>query len=84
MSGGVAYVWDPDARLDALCNHAGVALEPVEDAEALRVLIERHRALTAALAPRRSSPIGPRRSRRFVQVMPTDYRRALAALEAAA
>ena len=31
-----------------LCNRAGVALEPVDDPEALRALIERHRALTGS------------------------------------
>jgi glutamate synthase domain-containing protein 3 len=84
MSGGVAWVWDPDARLDALCNRAGVVLEPVEDAEALRTLIERHRALTGSARAAALLADWPAALRRFVQVMPTDYRRALAALEAAA
>jgi glutamate synthase (NADPH) large chain len=29
MSGGIAYVYDPEGRFDRLCNHAGVKLEPV-------------------------------------------------------
>jgi glutamate synthase (NADPH/NADH) large chain len=84
MSGGIAYVWDPDGLFDGKCNHGGVTLEPVDDAEALRILIERHRALTGS---RRAAEIlanWPRAVEQFVMVMPTDYRRALAALEAAA
>ena len=40
MSGGIAYVWDPEARLKGQCNLAGVELEPVEDPEGLRALVE--------------------------------------------
>src|SRR5579885_1790542 len=29
MSGGIAYVWDPDRRFADLCNRSGVDLEPV-------------------------------------------------------
>ncbi|MGE0179230.1 MAG: glutamate synthase large subunit [Sphingomonas sp.] len=84
MSGGVAYVWDPEGRLDALCNQASIALEPVEDPNRLRALIERHRALTHSVRAAEILAEGPAALRQFVQVMPTDYRRALAALEAAA
>jgi glutamate synthase (NADPH/NADH) large chain len=83
MSGGIAYVWDADARLGAQCNLAGVALEPVEDAEGLRTLIERHRALTGSERAASILADWPAALGRFVQVMPTEYRRALATLEAA-
>ena len=85
MSGGVAYVWDPDGRLDGAVQPAGVALEPVDDPEALRALIERHRELTGS-APRRRDPrrLAAPRSAASCMVMPIEYRRALAALEAAA
>jgi len=81
MSGGIAYV---HGLAKAQCNRAGVALEPVDDPEGLRRLIERHHALTAS---RRAAEIladWPAALGRFVMVMPLDYRRALAALEAAA
>jgi glutamate synthase (NADPH/NADH) large chain len=84
MSGGVAWVWDPDARLDGLCNRAGVAIEPVDDAEGLRMLIERHCALTGSVRAAALLADWPAALHHFRQVMPTDYRRALAALEAAA
>jgi glutamate synthase (NADPH/NADH) large chain len=84
MSGGVAYVHDPDGLMETLCNRAGVLLEPVDDGEGLRALIETHRDLTgsvraAAILADWAASLG-----RFVMVMPLEYRRALAALEAAA
>jgi glutamate synthase (NADPH/NADH) large chain len=85
MSGGIAYVWDPDARLEAQCNKAGIALEPVDDAEGLRALIERHRDYTGS---RRAADLladWPESLANFVMVMPLEYRRALEmlAMEAA-
>ena len=84
MSGGIAYVWDPDGRLDDQCNHAGVVLEPVDDADWLRVLIERHHKLTGSarageILVNWGAALGA-----FRMVMPIEYRRALAALEAEA
>jgi glutamate synthase domain-containing protein 3 len=84
MSGGIAWVWDPGERLDALCNHAGIELGPVEDVSALRKLIERHRACTGSDRAAAILTDWPAALGQFVQVMPTDYRRALAALEEAA
>ncbi len=84
MSGGIAYVWDPDGALAARCNPAGVALEPVEDAELLHQLVSNHADLTHS--PRATAILAdwPRALAAFVQVMPHDYRRALAALAVAA
>jgi glutamate synthase (NADPH/NADH) large chain len=33
MSGGIAYVWDPDREFQSLCNLAGVDLEPIAPPE---------------------------------------------------
>jgi glutamate synthase (NADPH/NADH) large chain len=84
MSGGIAYVHDLDGAMERQCNHGSVALEPVDDAEALRTLIERHRDLTGSRRAAEILAAWPRAVEQFVMVMPTDYRRALAALEAAA
>src|SRR5262249_25042131 len=51
MSGGVAYVWDPDGDLPTRLNdnHGLVIAEPVADpgdAAALRTLIEKHQEAT--------------------------------------
>jgi glutamate synthase domain-containing protein 3 len=84
MSGGVAYVYDPDHRLEGLCNRAGVELDPVDDPEALKALIERHRELTGSARAAGILADWGAALARFVMVMPIEYRRALAALEAAA
>jgi glutamate synthase (NADPH/NADH) large chain len=84
MSGGIAYVYDPDQRLAGLCNRAGVELDPVDDAEALRALIERHCDLTGSARAAQILADWGASLARFVMVMPIEYRRALAALEAAA
>ena len=80
MSGGIAYVWDPEGNLLANCNLELVELENViqaEDVLELHELIERHRELTgsrvAALLLERWDEAVPE----FVKVMPTDYKRVL-------
>jgi glutamate synthase (NADPH/NADH) large chain len=84
MSGGIAYVWDPDARLEAKCNPAGIALEPVDDPEWLRALIERHQQLTGSVRAAEILANWGNALGAFTMVMPVEYRRALAALEAEA
>jgi glutamate synthase (NADPH) large chain len=76
MSGGIAYLLDPDLRR---INTEMVDLEPLDAADAalLRELLERHRAETGSavagwlLARWKPSP------GRFVKVMPKDYKRVL-------
>ena len=80
MSGGVAYIWDPDNVFEPNCNMEMVELESVEDVEdiaELKNLIEEHTAHTG-------SPVGARVLEnwgttlgQFVKVMPTDYKRVL-------
>jgi glutamate synthase (NADPH/NADH) large chain len=77
MSGGIAYVADDDRSLAARCSQATVDLEPLtaEDEEIVRALIEEHVAHTRS-AHGRSMLAGPLK-RRFVKVMPHEWRRAL-------
>jgi glutamate synthase (NADPH/NADH) large chain len=84
MSGGIAWVWDPDGRLAAQCNPAGIALEPVDDPDGLRALIERHRALTGSVRAAEIHANWSAALAQFTMVMPVEYRRALAALAAEA
>ena len=86
MSGGIAYVWDPNDALLLNCNMGMVEHEKVvadEDAAELRTLIERHRDLTgSALATdmlKRWDEVLPQ----FIKVMPTDYKRVLEERKAA-
>ena len=80
MSGGVAYILDPDNAFPANCNMEMVELEKVEDAEdiaELQGLIEEHARRTGSTVASEvldnwSTTLG-----QFVKVMPTDYKRVL-------
>jgi glutamate synthase (NADPH/NADH) large chain/glutamate synthase (ferredoxin) len=80
MSGGIAYVLDEDGTFPGRCNHELVELESLEDddAELVRALVEEH-------SERTGSPVAARvldgfDAKRFVKVMPRDYKAALAAI----
>ena len=83
MSGGVAYVYDADGKLSGNCNHEMVALSAVEDpmelAE-LQSMIERHVAFTGSDLGQSILDDQEALRKRFVKVMPHDYRRALDAM----
>ena len=80
MSGGVAYIWDPENEFAPNCNMEMVELESVDAAEditELQNLIEEHAECTDSTVARKvlndwSNTIG-----QFVKVMPTDYKRVL-------
>lgn len=77
MSGGIAYVWDPDHTFDYFCNMDLVEISLVETPRALaelHTLLERHLQATA-------SPLGaqilsdwPASASTFLEVIPTAYR----------
>ena len=84
MSGGIAYVLDVDgdaAALEALLNRASVSLDPMlpEDLQLVRQLVHRHHQRTMSPRAWRVLTGWKQWSRRFVKVMPVEYRRALAA-----
>ena len=78
MSGGVALVWDPEGDLRARPTPAGVTLQAVEDEDRLRLLLERHHALTGSRRAEGLLARWPASLNEFVEVMPDEYRRALA------
>ena len=79
MSGGIAWVWDPEGRLQSNTNHDMVGLEPVaeEFLPELRRLVERHTAWTGSVLGEQLLAAWRTVLDQFVQVMPTDYRRVL-------
>jgi len=80
MSGGVAYVWDPEKSFDPRCNKGTVDLEHVEadeDIVELRELIEAHKQYTGSGVAKRILDSWPDVLEEFVKVMPTDYKRVL-------
>ena len=84
MSGGIAYIYDPQQRFAQNCNPGMVELEtPTEaDAEELRELVERHRHYTGSALAEGLLADWPRHLAQFVKVMPTDYKRVLAEQQA--
>lgn len=81
MSGGTAYVWDVDGDFQLKCNLGTVELERVEtdqDLGELLMMIEMHHKYTDSPVARRLIEDWPRTVRKkFVKVMPTDYKRVL-------
>jgi glutamate synthase domain-containing protein 3 len=80
MSGGIAYVYDEDAALKDLCNKDMVSLEPPdkdEDIQFIRQMLENHVKYTDSPIAKGMLADWDGELRRFVKVMPNDYRRAL-------
>ena len=79
MSGGIAYVWDPDGVFPGNVNYEMVDLEHVggADEEWLRATVERHRELTGSEAAARILAAWTVEVPRFRKVMPRDYRSVL-------
>ena len=86
MSGGVAYVLDPQGDFGAFrCNLEMVELEPVSDPDdvaELRGLVENHCRETGSARARAVLEDWDQTLPKFVKVMPVDYRRALERLAA--
>jgi glutamate synthase (NADPH/NADH) large chain len=82
MSGGIAYLLEPDPRS---LNTEMVDAEPLtdEDAAFLRALVERHLAETGSAVASRLLADWPAALDRFGKVMPKDYKRVLAAAQRA-
>jgi glutamate synthase domain-containing protein 3 len=81
MSGGAAYVLDDDGDFAQRCNLQMVDLEGFSDADEewmLRTLIGRHVEFTRSSRARMILDNWPLYSRKFVKVMPLEYRRVLA------
>ena len=82
MSGGIAYLLDPDP---VRVNTEMADLEPLtaDDEEFLRELIGRHQAETGSVVAASLLADWPAARRRFARVMPRDYQRVLAAAQRA-
>jgi glutamate synthase (NADPH/NADH) large chain len=87
MSGGVAYVYDPNDEFLQRCNLAMVELEKVVDAvdvNELKALIEEHRTYTKSTLADSILKDWDTSIRKFHKVMPIEYRKALVQLASAA
>ncbi len=81
MSGGIAWVFDPNGALAENCNFEMVGLEPVDRGyrRELRELVARHARFTGSTVARRLLERWREAQGQFTQVMPRDYRRVLEA-----
>ena len=81
MSGGIAYVWDPEGEFSKLCNSETFELETLSAASdilELKRLIENHANYTDSSVARAVLENWEDSLHKFVKVMPTDYKRVLA------
>ncbi len=80
MSGGIAYVFDEAGDFSMRCNLEMVELEKVEesdDRKELKQLVERHSSFTNSEVAKRLLANWDVALRKFVKVMPIDYKRVL-------
>jgi glutamate synthase domain-containing protein 2/glutamate synthase domain-containing protein 1/glutamate synthase domain-containing protein 3 len=79
MSGGVAYVWDTRGDFAARCNLELVGIDEMDetDEQALDALIDEHHRRTGSPVAERILANWDVEFRRFVKVMPHDYKRAM-------
>ncbi|MFM8708821.1 MAG: glutamate synthase-related protein, partial [Planctomycetia bacterium] len=82
MSGGIAYVWDAAGTFRQRVNMEMVELEPLDpqDLDYVKSRIEKHVEYTDSTRGRAILDGWNTERSRFVKVMPTDYKRALAEL----
>ncbi len=85
MSGGIAYVYDPESTFSVNLNLEMVALEPLEeeDEEFLRETVRKHHAETESTVAAEVLERWHTNVRHFKKVMPNDYRRVLDAIASA-
>ncbi len=87
MSGGIAYIYDPQEQFRVNCNLEMVELERLEedaDIVELKELVENHAKYTGSTVAQRILENWQEAVSQFVKVMPTDYKRALQEMAAQA
>ncbi|RAW03017.1 glutamate synthase large subunit [Pseudochryseolinea flava] len=84
MSGGIAYVFDPEHALERLCNREMVDLETMEDEDKaeVRAMIEKHFKYTGSDPAEWVLENWETAVDLFVKVMPRDYKAVLQKLKA--
>ena len=84
MSGGIAYIWDPEGTFTGNCNAEMVDLDPLvadEDIAELKQLISNHGDFTGSTVAGAVLNNWANQVTRFVKVMPKDYKRVLSERE---
>jgi glutamate synthase (NADPH/NADH) large chain len=84
MSGGIAYVYDPENKfVNGLCNTETIEFEEIsaEDAADLRTTIDKHVLYTDSKKGESLVADWDASLKNFVKIMPTEYKKALLRLE---
>ncbi|MEX2137619.1 MAG: glutamate synthase large subunit [Pirellulales bacterium] len=83
MSGGIAYVLDEKGTFPRLINMEMVEIDPLtdEDLEYIQMMVAKHTHFTGSMVGQRVLERWDELSQKFVKIMPTDYKRALADLQ---
>jgi glutamate synthase (ferredoxin) len=84
MSGGIAYVYDPEKSFKNRCNQEGLNLDPLSDGSdlsELNQLIENHYNATLSPLAQRILQEWETVQKDFVRVFPEEYKQALIRLE---
>jgi len=80
MSGGIAYIYDPEGKFPARCNMGLVDLETIdtpEEADEVYGYIKEHVDMTGSSLGQEFLAKWDERKEKFVKVMPEDYARVL-------
>lgn len=85
MSGGIAYVYDPDGTFDTRVNYEMVDLEHIDanDEQWLKDTITRHQQFTGSARAAQVLQAWTVEVSRFRKVMPRDYKKVLTVMEVA-
>jgi glutamate synthase (NADPH/NADH) large chain len=82
MSGGIAYVWDPEDKLPGLINPELVNIEPIddEDEQTILDLVREHTEYTGSSVGERVLATWPERRGEFVRVISPAFKEAMGKL----
>ena len=83
MSGGIAYVYDPNGKFASKVNYEMVELEPLtsDDRTFLKDTVQRHYDFTGSTVAEGMLASWELKSSEFRKVMPSDYKRVLEVIE---
>ena len=79
MSGGIAWVYDPNGTFPANCNPEMVELDPLDadDEDQIQALLRKHVKLTGSQVATFLLGNWPEEAGRFVKVFPSEYKKVL-------
>jgi glutamate synthase (NADPH/NADH) large chain len=79
MSGGIAWVYDPDRAFSVNCNHEMVDLDPLasDDKEQILQLLRKHQMLTESKVASFLLNNWDQEASNFIKVYPKEYKRVL-------